>query len=160
MIEAIKAPIRRHWTRLRLRTILLLTFVFIAALPGVGALFLRVYENSLVRQTEAELVAQGAALAATASADWPGSSGPSIPPHERDGDDIAGGALSTIDLRTSRVLPERPPPAGASGEPTPNGAGGGEPYRADPRCNRADHARFDRAARCRGPGAGWSRWRW
>ncbi|MDB5716241.1 MAG: Two-component sensor histidine kinase, partial [Sphingomonadales bacterium] len=35
MIEAIKAPIRRRWPRLRLRTILLLTFVFVAALPGV-----------------------------------------------------------------------------------------------------------------------------
>ena len=119
MIEAIKAPIRRHWPRLRLRTILLLTFVFIAALPGVGALFLRVYENTLVRQTEAELVAQGAALAAAASADWPGSSGPSTPPREREEVDVAGGPLSTIDLRTSRILPERQPPALVFGEPAP-----------------------------------------
>lgn len=119
MIEAIKAPIRRHWPRLRLRTILLLTFVFIAALPGVGALFLRVYENTLVRQTEAELIAQGAALAASASADWPGSVGPSVAPRDGKPNDIAGGALSMIDLRTSRILPERPPPARIAGAATP-----------------------------------------
>ena len=71
MIEAIKAPIRRRWPRLRLRTILLATFLFAAALPGFGALFLRVYENTLVRQTEAELIAQAAALAAVASAECP-----------------------------------------------------------------------------------------
>lgn len=113
MIEAIKAPIRRHWPRLRLRTILLLTFVFVAALPGFGALFLRVYENTLVRQTEAELIAQGTALSAAASADWPGSRGISIMmPTEQAYDryGVAGGDLSTIDLRASPVLPERPTP--------------------------------------------------
>ena len=68
LIEALKAPIRRRWPRLHLRTILLVTFVVVAALPGFGALFLRVYENTLVRQTEAELVAQSAALAAAAAA--------------------------------------------------------------------------------------------
>ena len=46
--------------------------VLVAALPGFGALFLRVYENSLVRQTEAELVAQSAALSAVAAVEWPG----------------------------------------------------------------------------------------
>ena len=48
------------------------TLFFVAALPGVGAVFLRVYENTLVRQTEAELVAQGAALAAAARGDLAG----------------------------------------------------------------------------------------
>ena len=115
MIEAIKAPIRRHWPRLRLRTILLVTFVFVAALPGAGALFLRVYENTLVRQTEAELVAQGAALAAAASAGWPGSTGPAFVPAPSDPDGVAGGALSTIDLRTTPVLPERPGPVAVPG---------------------------------------------
>ena len=122
MIEAIKAPIRRRWPRLRLRTILLLTFLFVAALPGVGALFLRVYENTLVRQTEAELIAQGAALAAVASADWPGSQGPFVPPLAIDPRGIAGGALSTIDLRTSPILPERPHAALLPGLPSPDAA--------------------------------------
>lgn len=103
MIERFKRVVRRYWPRLRLRTILLLTFVFVAALPGFGALFLRVYENSLVRQTEAELVAQSAALAAAAVADWPGA--PRRKPH----DDHAPEPLS-IDLRMTRILPERPAP--------------------------------------------------
>jgi signal transduction histidine kinase len=64
--EAVKQWLRSHWPRLRLRTILFGVFVFVAALPGLSALFLRVYENTLVRQTESELVAQGAALVAAA----------------------------------------------------------------------------------------------
>src|SRR3546814_10814457 len=60
MIRAVKEWIKRRWPRLRLRTILFASLFFVAALPGVGAVFLRVYENTLVRQTEAELVAQGA----------------------------------------------------------------------------------------------------
>ncbi|WP_413740681.1 sensor histidine kinase [Sphingomonas sp. Sphisp66] len=116
LIEGIKAPIRRFWPRLRLRTILLVTFVFVAALPGVGALFLRVYENTLVRQTEAELIAQGTALAAVTSAEWPGSTGPELTPRVSSG--IAGGPLSTIDLGT-RPLPERPEPASLTGSPAP-----------------------------------------
>ena len=66
MIGAAKAWAKRHWPRLRLRTVLFITLFTVAAMPGVAAMFLRVYENTLVRQTEAELVAQGAALAATA----------------------------------------------------------------------------------------------
>ncbi len=58
--------LRRHWPRLRLRTLLFGIFVFVAGLPGVSAVFLRVYENTLVRQTEGELIAQGAAIAAAA----------------------------------------------------------------------------------------------
>lgn len=115
LTEAIKAPIRRYWPRLRLRTILLVTFVFVAALPGVGALFLRVYENTLVRQTEAELIAQGTALAAVASAEWPGSTGPELvrePPRASRG--MAGGPLSTIDLGNAPG-PERPEPVAVPG---------------------------------------------
>lgn len=108
MIERFKLLVRRHWPRLRLRTILLLTFVFVAALPGLGALFLRVYENSLVRQTEAALVAQSAALSAAAAVEWSGlrqhvlsSDGTPEPP--------------SIDLRMTRILPERPPPRPLAG---------------------------------------------
>ncbi|WP_256923994.1 HAMP domain-containing sensor histidine kinase [Sphingomonas sp. IBVSS2] len=120
LIETLKAPVRRHWPRLRLRTILLATLIFVAALPGAGALFLRVYENTLVRQTEAELIAQGTALAAVASAEWPGSPGPELvrePPRASSG--IAGGPLSTIDLGT-RPLPERPEPVALPGSAAPD----------------------------------------
>ena len=73
MIGRAKALVKQHWPALRLRSILLLTLLFVASLPGFGALFLRVYEDTLVRRTEAEPVARGAALAATAGAVWPGA---------------------------------------------------------------------------------------
>jgi hypothetical protein len=50
MIAAAKDWLKQRWPRLRLRTILFATLFFVAALPGFGAIFLRVYENSLVRQ--------------------------------------------------------------------------------------------------------------
>ncbi|KQR83672.1 sensor histidine kinase [Sphingomonas sp. Leaf343] len=108
-----KSWAKRHWPRLRLRTILFATLFVVAALPGVGAVGLRVYENTLVRQTEAELVAQGAVLAATAALLWPaappgrvvaGLSGP-------DGHDAPD---SGIDLSTTPILPERPAAAAAA----------------------------------------------
>ena len=103
MIESFKKVVRRYWPSLRLRTILLLTFLFVAALPGVGALFLRVYENTLVRQTEAELIAQGAALAATAARDWLGNKQMPVQADYQP-------EPPAIDLRLARILPERPAP--------------------------------------------------
>jgi hypothetical protein len=108
MIERVKSVVRHHWPRLRLRTILLLTFLFVAALPGVGALFLRVYENSLVRQTEAELVGQSAALAAAAIVEWPGVHARALPQQ------IVPQPPS-VDLRMTRILPERPEPRPSAG---------------------------------------------
>lgn len=103
MIAALKAKLKRHWPALRLRTILFGTLLFTAALPGVGALFLRVYENTLVRQTEAELIAQGAALAAAAQAMWPHATPDSDDPRPFRPE------ASSIDLRSTPVLGERPP---------------------------------------------------
>ncbi|RYE03204.1 MAG: HAMP domain-containing histidine kinase [Sphingomonadales bacterium] len=113
MIRALKTAVKRRWPSLRLRTILFGTLLFTAALPGVGALFLRVYENTLVRQTEAELIAQGAALAATAQALWTGTPQPA--PIETPAENPYRPEASTIDLRSARVLEERPAaaPAGA-----------------------------------------------
>lgn len=112
MIGAVKALAKRHWPALRLRTILLLTLLFVASLPGFGALFLRVYENTLVRQTEAELVAQSAALAATTAAIWPGAmplqTGRGYAPEP-----------TAIDLGETPVLPERPPALAARGRADP-----------------------------------------
>lgn len=70
MIAAVKAVAKRHWPALRLRSILFGTLVFVAALPGVAALFLRVYENTIVQQTEAELIAQSAVLASAYKVAW------------------------------------------------------------------------------------------
>lgn len=99
MIEAVKAAAKRHWPLLRLRTILLLAFVVVAALPGLGAVFLRVYENGLVRQTEAELIAQGAALAAVEASRSRQSPAARYAPEP-----------TRIDLSRSAILAERPPP--------------------------------------------------
>jgi signal transduction histidine kinase len=55
--------------RPRLRTVLLLINVVILVLPLAGIWFLRLYESALIRQTESELIAQAAVLAATVSAD-------------------------------------------------------------------------------------------
>ncbi|TPE58575.1 HAMP domain-containing histidine kinase [Sandaracinobacter neustonicus] len=102
MIGRLKAIVRRHWPALHLRTILFATLLLVAALPGFGALFLRVYENTVVRQTEAELVSQGAALAATAAQLWPGRQQPV--------GQQAGYAPEppAIDLSSAVQLPERP----------------------------------------------------
>ena len=114
MIRALKDRIKAHWPRLRLRSILFATLFLVAALPGVGAVFLRVYENTLVRQTEAELVAQGAALAATAQALWPGAPPEPLP----DPRDISP-EPPTIDLSETPILPERPAPMAVAGSPSP-----------------------------------------
>jgi signal transduction histidine kinase len=113
VIAGLKAVLKRHWPALRLRTILFGTLLFTAALPGAGALFLRVYENTLVRQTEAELIAQGAALAGAAQALWPGATPGSTDPRPWRAEG------STIDLRTTGVLAERPAALPRSALPDP-----------------------------------------
>ena len=111
MIGRVKAVIKRHWPALRLRTILFSVLLIVAALPGVSAVFLRVYENTLVRQTEAELIAQGAALTATAQALWPAQT-TAIPASTASptngGPDAYHPEPLSIDLGSTPVLPERP----------------------------------------------------
>jgi signal transduction histidine kinase len=87
LIAPIKEHLKRRWPRLRLRGILFLSLLFVAALPGFGAVFLRVYENTLVQQTEAELIAQAAALSGAYRSAW------------KDGMEIA---------EPRRLAPERP----------------------------------------------------
>lgn len=110
MIDQAKAFLKRRWPRLRLRVILFAVLFFAAAMPGISAIFLRVYENTLVRQTEAELVAQGAALAAMAAVDWPGAPPPDLSPDRAEPGYYAP-EPTTLDLRTANILPERPPPS-------------------------------------------------
>ena len=66
----LKPLIIRFWPALRLRTIIFGILLFVAALPGFGALYLRVYENALVRQTEAEVRGIGVAIAQGAALGW------------------------------------------------------------------------------------------
>ncbi|HZX87840.1 MAG TPA: hypothetical protein VFF19_29980, partial [Reyranella sp.] len=46
------------------RTLLLATYLAVLLLPVGGIGFLRLYESALIRQTEAELLAQAAVLSA------------------------------------------------------------------------------------------------
>ncbi|MET1110083.1 MAG: HAMP domain-containing sensor histidine kinase [Allosphingosinicella sp.] len=115
MIRPLKDFAKRHWPALRLRTLLFLTLLFVAALPGIGAVFLRVYENTLVQQTEAELIAQAAALAGAYRAAWP-------EPYT----DPPPGPLRperpTIDLRSMPVLAEQPDARPSRWPPDPSAA--------------------------------------
>ena len=109
LIEGLKDVIAPFWPKLRLRVILFGVLLFAAAMPAIGAISLRVYENTLVRQTEAELVAQGAALAAVAAIEWPGAPLP-IPRPVKPPDGYYRPESTTIDLSRGPVLGERPPP--------------------------------------------------
>lgn len=114
--------VRRHWPALRLRTILIAVLVFAGVLPGLSAIFLRVYENTLVRQTEAELVAQTAALSATAEALWPGSVTVAPPAETRETPGYYQPEQATIDLGSTPVLPARPAARPTSVRPDPDAA--------------------------------------
>lgn len=81
-----------------MRTILFGTLLFVAALPGFGAVFLRVYENTIVQQTEAELIAQGAVLAAAYKLAWNGGRAGTR-------EQFIAPEPPEIDLRTMSVLP-------------------------------------------------------
>ena len=100
MIVRLKSFLKRYWPSLSLRTILFGTLLFVAALPGVGAVWLRVYENTLVQQTEAELIAQSAVLASAYRLAY----GAQPEPRE------AAPEPPTIDLSANPVLPPLPMP--------------------------------------------------
>jgi signal transduction histidine kinase len=107
VVERFKDWVGSWWPRLRLRWILFTVLLFAAAMPGFAALYLRVYENTLVRQTEAELVAQGAALASLAAIEWPGAPAPRPRP-AKPPEGYFRPEFTTIDLTLGEVLPERP----------------------------------------------------
>ena len=113
MIRAAKNLLKRFWPRLRLRTILFATLLLVAALPGFGAVFLRVYENTLVQQTEAELIAQGAVLASAYRSFWTGGAAAPAPPLP------LAPERPSIDLNAMPILEAQPlpVPAHAAAEP-------------------------------------------
>lgn len=95
-----------------LRTILLLINLVVMLLPLGGILWLRLYESALVRQTESELLAQGAVVAAAYKAAWLRADGPSVENLPR----VLGAPgdwqprQPRLDLAADRVWP-RPPDA-------------------------------------------------
>ncbi len=112
MIAVLRRLAQSLWPMPRLRWLLFGTLLFVAALPGIAALGLRVYENALIRRTEAELTAQSAAIAASAALLWPGPAATAPPePQDDPADTLSESYEDTptgVDLRSSPVLPERP----------------------------------------------------
>ncbi|MFA6157001.1 ATP-binding protein [Mesorhizobium sp.] len=86
--------IGRKW-RPRLATVVVAILVLVMALPLVGLFFFRLYENQLIRQTEAELIAQGAAIAAIYARDVRDAG---IPPEK------LGAPMPQMDESASRSL--------------------------------------------------------
>ncbi|WP_298169309.1 HAMP domain-containing sensor histidine kinase [Novosphingobium sp.] len=118
-----KRLIARFWPVLRLRSIMFILLLVVAALPGVAAIGLRVYENALVRRTEAELIAQGSALAASTALGFAGDAASAAISRAADPRDYDDRTISTsIDLRTSSVLGERPDPVPTALKPDPAAA--------------------------------------
>lgn len=118
-----KQLIARFWPVLRLRSIMFILLLVVAALPGVAAIGLRVYENALVRRTEAELIAQGSALAASTALGFARDAVSAAASRATDPGNYDDRTISTsIDLRTSAVLGERPDPVPTALKPDPAAA--------------------------------------
>ncbi|TIM39229.1 MAG: HAMP domain-containing protein [Mesorhizobium sp.] len=95
----------------------------VMALPLVGLFFFRLYENQLIRQTEAELIAQGAALAAihaqeVRDAGIPAEKlGAAVPADSDNPDSPYQPIEPRLDLASDRVLATRPAATAASVDP-------------------------------------------
>ncbi|MGE0283173.1 MAG: ATP-binding protein [Rhizobiaceae bacterium] len=123
--------------RPRLGTVVLGILLTVLALPLVGLFFFRLYENTLIRQTEAELIAQGAALSAIYAAEVvtarvsPDQLGPDVSyePYKEGYESVAtrGGGRKVylvygrytpvepdLDLAIDPILPPRPGPLPAT----------------------------------------------
>lgn len=88
------------------------------ALPLAGLFFFRIYENQLIRQTEAELIGQSAVLAAVLAREIealpPGVPlGAAVPPGPADPDMLYRPVLPALDLAHDPILSRRPPAAPA-----------------------------------------------
>ncbi|RWP10674.1 MAG: HAMP domain-containing protein [Mesorhizobium sp.] len=95
----------------------------VMALPLVGLFFFRLYENQLIRQTEAELIAQGAALAAihaqeVRDAGIPAEKlGAAVPVDSDNPDSPYRPIEPSLDLASDRVLATRPAATAATVDP-------------------------------------------
>jgi len=126
--------------RPRLGAVVLGILLTVLALPLVGLFFFRLYENTLIRQTEAELIAQGAALSAIYAAEVaaarlpPDQLGPDVSyePYKEGYESVAtrGGGRKVylvygrytpvepdLDLAIDPILPPRPGPMQATPDP-------------------------------------------
>lgn len=105
--------------RISVGTILLLMNLVILILPLSGILALRLYESALIRQTESELIAQGALVAASYHATWRANGGnvdPADPPVDPRWSHLPGfdgpwlPRFPALDLSIDAILPPPPDP--------------------------------------------------
>ena len=118
-LTASRKWIGRKW-RPRLATVVVAILILVMALPLVGLFFFRLYENQLIRQTEAELIAQGAAIAAIYAQDVRDAGiaadklGAPMPEAHKDAsrsvnpDPLYRPIEPRLDLASDYVLPTRP----------------------------------------------------
>ncbi|AZO10584.1 MULTISPECIES: HAMP domain-containing sensor histidine kinase [unclassified Mesorhizobium] len=114
---------KEKW-RPRLATVVVAILIVVMALPLVGLFFFRLYENQLIRQTEAELIAQGAALAAIYAREVRDAGiaqdrlGPPVPSDAASARDYPYHPIEPrLDLAADDVLPTRPPGLPAAADP-------------------------------------------
>jgi len=114
--------------RLSIGTILLLMNLVILILPLSGFVALRLYESALIRQTESELIAQGALIAAAYHAAWRADAGtvsptdPAIDPRWSHLPGFDGPWLPrfpALDLSVDAILPPPPDPAPSTAQADP-----------------------------------------
>ena len=117
----------------RIRTLLLATYLAVLLLPIAGIGILRLYESALIRQTEAELLAQAAVLSAAYRSAWLERAAPgalsAMPEAELPWtvSQSYGAAekwtplLPQLDLAEATILPRAPEPTPANREVDPIG---------------------------------------
>ncbi|ANY78209.1 hypothetical protein BB934_08155 [Microvirga ossetica] len=118
-----------RWRKPRIRTALLAANLSLLLLPLIGVWFLRLYESALVRQTEAELIAQAATIGAAYKTEWlraavaqPREGGgvfdnlPRVSVLESPAEGYWRPRFAVLDLASDPVLPV-PPPADPSTVP-------------------------------------------
>lgn len=112
-----------HKWRPRLATIVVAILIMVMALPLVGLFFFRLYENQLIRQTEAELIAQGAALAAIHAQEVRDAGiaaeklGAAVPADSDNPDSPYRPIEPRLDLASDKVLATRPAATAATVDP-------------------------------------------
>lgn len=109
------ARVARKW-RPSIAVVVALVIVTALALPLAGLFFFRIYENQLIRQTEADLIGQSAVMAAVMAREIEalpsgvllGAAVPPAPPDPADPDLPYRPILPSLDLAQDPVLGRRP----------------------------------------------------
>ena len=113
---------KEKW-RPRLATVVIAILIVVMALPLVGLFFFRLYENQLIRQTEGELIAQGAVVAAIYAAEVraagisPEKLGAQMPTEQDSTNDPYQPIEPRLDLASDYVMPTRPAAMPATADP-------------------------------------------